>query len=242
MTRFARPALLLPSLLPSLLFALPATAAPKKGGPHPILLAAAPRVQSDLRDLTLLATAVPDAKENRNGSAALVRNDQGKDGGLPACWLLGLEGRPATPGRVETVIKLPVCPAGSPKGTELGRTLLGKRAAWRVRLESARADTFAKGVESRVLWALAADPGEGAGLKVVYERTSTTFKSRTDPGTNQLEQCEAPAVVNGSEPGSDDDWPGLATTCETETMLGSMPKRERLTFRYQWMGDRYLPQ
>ena len=236
MIRFALRALWLPSLL----LAVPSVAAPKKGGPHPVLLAAAPRVQSDLRDLTLLATAVPDAKENRNGSAALVRNDQGRDGGLPACWLLGLEGRPATPGRVDAVIKLPVCPAGPPKGTELGRMMLGKRGAWRLRLESARADTFAKGVESRVLWAVAADAGEGAGLQVVYERTSTTFKSRTDPGTNQLEQCQAP-VVSAVGDGSDDEWPGLATSCETETMLGSLPKRERLTFRYQWMGDRYQP-
>jgi hypothetical protein len=211
------------------------------GGPHPALLLAAPAVRAEARDMTLIATAAPDAKENRNGSAVLVRVDVGKDGGLPACWLLELLGRPATPGKITASFKLSVCPGGPTKGSTLARVHLGgKRWAWRARIEAVRADTHAKGLETRVLWALAADLGEGQGTKLVLERTSTTFKSQKDPAVNQMEQCQAPEVVQG---GGDDpnEWPALVMACETETMLGTLPKRESATVRYVWMGAVYQP-
>jgi hypothetical protein len=94
---------------------------------------------------------------------------------------------------------------------------------------------MAKGVESSVLWALVADLGDGQGHKLVFERTSTTFKSKEDPKMNQAELCDAPVLQSGQEP------EGLKITCDTETMLGNLAKRQRSTFEYAWQGDRFAP-
>lgn len=189
------------------------------------------------RDVATLATALPAGNENDKGSAALVRVADGADGGNPTCHLLLLEGQPGMPGKVLSGLQLSVCPRyDQGKATQLSRVQLDKRrGAWRLRLDSQRMDTIAKGVETSLLWALVADLGDGSGARLVFERTSTTFRSKQEPTTNQAESCEAPVVVSGQEP------EGLRITCDTETMLGNLAKRQKSTFEYAWQGDRFAP-
>jgi hypothetical protein len=199
---------------------------------------AADHLHRPLRDVAVLVTAVPAATENVQGGAALVRVADGADGGNPTCHLLQLEGRPGAPGKVVSALQLSVCPRydKDQKGAQLARVELSRKwSAWRVRVASQRMDTMAKGVETSVLWVLAADLADGAGVKAVFERTSTTFRSQEDIKQNQAESCEAPVLLVGDEPD------GLAITCDTETMLGSLPKRQKSTFAYAWQGERYAP-
>jgi hypothetical protein len=215
--------------------ALPVHAAGKKASA--LQTVAAEHLHRSVGEVAILATANPLANENSTGSAALVRVAEGADGGNPTCHLLVLEGRASTPGKVLGSLQLSLCPRyDQGKHTQLTRVELDKRrSAWRLRLDSQRVDTMAKGVESSVLWALVADLGDGQGHKLVFERTSTTFKSKEDPKMNQAELCDAPVLQSGQEP------EGLKITCDTETMLGNLAKRQRSTFEYAWQGDRFAP-
>ncbi len=198
---------------------------------------AAEHLHRPVRDVAILATALPASNENDKGSAALVRLVDGAEGGNPTCYLLLLEGQPGMPGKVLSGLQLSVCPRyDQGKTTQLKRVELDKRrGAWRLRLDSQRMDTIAKGVETSLLWALVADLGDGSGAKLVFERTSTTFRSKEEPRTNQAETCDAPVLVAEQEP------EGLKITCDTETMLGNLPKRQKSTFEYVWQGDRFAP-
>lgn len=214
-----------------------AWAAPKKA---PILATlAAEHLRASVRDVTILATAVPNERENSPGSAAIVRVDDGRDGGLPDCHLLVLAGRPATPGKIDAALRLTTCPRGEQKkGSSLQRiSLSGRHDAWLAHLESQRYDSMAKGAEHAKLWAIVGQSGVGAEPRLLFERTSVTFKSPSDPKLNQAETCQAPVVKQGAQ-----EPEGLEITCDTETMLGNLPKKQRQTFRYLWAGDRFTLQ
>ncbi|MFZ4576977.1 MAG: hypothetical protein ACOYOB_01175 [Myxococcota bacterium] len=214
-------------------FSVTAAAAPKSGA---AALSAA-YLGASARDVAVLATAVPQSREGMAGSAALVRVDDGSDGGNPACHVVAFAGRPSAPIKVEAATRLSTCPRfekDKSKGVRFERIALGaRRGAWLVRLETARVDSIAKGIETQTLWALLASNAQDPTPQQVWERASTTFKSREDPRLNQAEQCEAPVVRGGSAPEV------LELPCETETMLGTLPKRQRQVFRYLWEGDRF---
>jgi len=214
--------------------ATPAEATRPATAGHPVTRLAAQHLGASLRDLTLIATALPLERERSDGSAALVRLDDGRDGGLPSCYLLDLAGRPFAPGKVEAHLRLSVCPSGPVKAAQLARVALSaKHEAWQVRVEAARYDNKAQGAETAVLWGLYGRYGT-AEVRALWERTSTTFRSKTDPGMNQAETCAAPQIAaGGQEPAS------VAVECDTETTLGKLPKRARQTFRSNWVGDRY---
>lgn len=217
---------------------LPVDAAGKKssggGGGHPIVRLAAETFSGSTKDIALLAVANPLDRESSEGSAALVRLDDGRDGGLPTCYLFELQGKPYSPGKIAAQQRMSVCPAGTPKGVQLARVALsGRHEAWQVRLESARYDSKAGGGETAAFWGLFSR--QGGDFKSLWERTSTTFKSKSDVALNQSEQCGAPQIATGSqEPES------VTVVCDTETMAGKLPKRARLTFKSSWAGDRYI--
>lgn len=189
------------------------------------------------RDVGVLASAA--AGGNEPGGAALVRVSDGTDGGLPVCHLLTLEGPPSSPGKVVGAIQLSVCPVydkDAAKGARLDRVPVSRRwNAWRLRVDSQRVDQLGKGVESQIFWALAADLNDGQGARLVFERTSTTFKSKEQPQQNQAEVCEAPVIQVGDPP------EGLSLQCDTETTLGTRTKKLRTTFAYSWQGDHFAP-
>ncbi|MBM4342040.1 MAG: hypothetical protein FJ100_01490 [Deltaproteobacteria bacterium] len=226
------------SCVAAVLFANSASAAGKKSaggsGGHPVVRLAAEAFSGNAKDIALLAVANPLDRESSEGSAALVRLDDGRDGGLPTCYLLELQGKPYSPGRIAAQQRMSVCPAGAPKGAQLSRVALsGRHEAWQVRLESARYDSKAGGGETAAFWGLFAR--QGGDLRSLWERTSTTFKSKGDVALNQSEVCGAPQIVAGSqEPDS------VTVVCDTETMAGKLPKRARLTFKSSWAGDRYI--
>jgi len=221
--------------------ALPALAGHAKasgggGGGGPVVAVATDYLHAKARDLKVMAVAVPYNAESSNGSAAIVRVDDGSDGGNPVCHLLLLAGKPSSPGKVESSVKFTVCPrADQGKDTLLSRVQMGgKRYAWQLRLSTARYDAMAKGTEHSQHWALVAEMGTGP--QVVFERTSTTFKSPSDPATNQAEVCQAPVIKGESEPES------AEVACDVEMMLGKLAKRSKAVFRYVWQGDRFLAQ
>ncbi|MSQ81934.1 MAG: hypothetical protein EXR77_03335 [Myxococcales bacterium] len=201
---------------------------------HPVVRLAAQALGGNVRDIALLAVAVPLEREKADGSAALVRLDDGRDGGLPTCYLLELAGKPYGPNKIEAQQRMSVCPAGPPKGAQLSRVAIsGRHEAWQVRLESARYDTKAQGGEMAVFWGLLVR--SGSEIKSLWERTSTTFKSKTDVALNQAEVCTPPQITVGGQE------PDLVTVhCDSETMAGKLPKRAKLTFKSSWAGDRFL--
>lgn len=218
-----------------LLMSVPALAkgpAPAKGGAALGKLVAE-YLKANPKDVRILASAAGLADEA--GGGTLVRVDDGADGGNPVCYLLLLAGRPASPARVDASLKFAVCPrADQGKTSLLQRINIGKRNAWLLRLESARWDTNAKGGESQLYWAIATDMGDGAGLRTVFERTSTTFKSKDQPALNQSEVCDAPTVaISAGEP------QGASIACKVETMIGTLPKRAEQTFGYMWDGSQF---
>lgn len=205
---------------------------------HPVARLLAEAESANLRDITVITVAEPLEREHASGSAALVRLDDGRDGGLPNCWLVELAGRPAAPGKIDAKLRLSVCPSGSTKGAQLARAPLSKSMeVWQVRLEQLRFDSKGGGSEQSILWGLYGKTQGDAEARALWERTSTTFKSRTDPTVNQSEVCQAPQLdASGQEPGP------IAIECNTETMLGKLPKRAKQTFRSAWSGNRYLAQ
>lgn len=230
-------ALALPAALLTTLLSLPAVAGTKTAPRSNALVSlAANHLGAPSRDVAVLVTANPLPRENASGSAAVVRVDDGSDGGIPQCHLLILAGRPATPAKVEAAERLPVCPRyNQGKGALLQRIELDtRRSAWRLRLGSERYDTMAKGLETLGLWALLADLGDGKGLRTVFERTSTSFKSKEEPATNQAEVCDVPVLRSGQAPET------LELPCMTETMFDKVPKRQKIVYQYAWQGDRYL--
>lgn len=229
----------LPALLIVGLLALPAVAVAggkKAGTPsgHPIVRLLADAQSASIKDITLIAVGNPLDRENGAGSAALVRLDDGRDGGVPICWLLELAGKAFGPGKIEAQLRLSVCPTGPVKGAQLARVALSAmHEAWQVRIESARYDSKAQGVESAALWGLYGKYGT-TELRPLWERTSTTFKSKADPTMNQAETCGTPEIsAGGQEPDA------VTVHCDTETMLGKLPKRAKQNFRSAWMGDKY---
>lgn len=225
-------------LVLSLLMAHEGQAAKPSAAGHPVAKLLAEAESANLRDITVIAVAEPLEREHTTGSAALVRLDDGRDGGLPNCWLLELAGRPSAPGKIDAKMRLSVCPSGSTKGAQLTRTPLSKAMeAWQVRLEQIRYDSKGGGSEQSILWGLYGKTQGSSEVQPLWERTSTTFKSRTDPTVNQSEVCQAPQLdASGQEPGP------IAILCDTETTLGKLPKRAKQTFRSAWSGNRYIAQ
>lgn len=187
------------------------------------------------KDLKVLVSAAAFPEEA--GGAAIVRVDDGSDGGNPVCHLVELAGRPGSPAKIQSSLKYQTCPrADQGKGTVLQRLNLGRKNGWLVRLESLRYDTMAKGGESQLLWAVSADMGDGAGLRNVFERLSTAFRSKEQAAVNTSEVCKAPEVkVSSGEP------QGLAITCQLESMMGTLAKRTEQTFGYMWDGSSFSP-
>ena len=201
---------------------------------HPIVRLVAESQSASPKDITLLAVANPLDRENLAGSAAVVRLDDGRDGGVPICWLIELAGKAYGPGKIDSQFQLSVCPAGPAKGVQLARVAIsGRHEAWQVRIESARYDSKAQGVESAALWGLYGKYGT-TETRALWERTSTTFKSKTDVTMNQAETCGTPEITAGSQ-----EPEAVTVHCDTETMLGKLPKRAKQSFRSAWMGDRY---
>ncbi len=220
----------------SLIFvALPVLAKDAPGGKASPALAklAAEFLKANPKDVRVLASASPMPEEP--GGGALVRVDDGADGGNPICYLLQLAGRPSSPAKVEASLKFAVCPrADQGKTSHLERVSLGRRNAWLLRLDSMRWDSMAKGGESQLYWAIATDMGDGAGLRPVFERTSTGFKSKDQPALNQQEICKAPTVaISAGEP------QGASIACEVETTQGTLLKRTQTTFSYMWDGSQF---
>ena len=205
---------------------------------HPVARLLAEAESANLRDITVIAVAEPLEREHASGSAALVRLDDGRDGGLPNCWLVELAGRPSAPGKIDAKMRLSVCPGASTKGAQLLRAPLSRSMeAWQVRLEQLRFDSKGGGSEQSILWGLYGKAQGDSETRALWERTSTTFKSRTDPSVNQSEVCQAPQLDSSSqEPGP------IAIECSTETTLGKLPKRAKQTFRSSWSGNRYVAQ
>lgn len=209
----------------------------KKGGgssAHPVARLAAEALGTNAKDIQILAVANPLDRENNAGSAALIKVDDGRDGGLANCHLLELAGKPYGPGKIEAQMRTSVCPQGAAKGVQLARVALsGRHEAWQVRLETARYDSKAQGGETAILWGLYVR--DGSSLRGVWERTSTTFKSKADPAMNQAEVCSAPQISQGSQ-----DPDSVTVDCDTETMAGNLPKRRKQSFKSTWQGDRYV--
>lgn len=203
-----------------------------KGGPVLTKLVAE-QFKVSPKDVKILTSAAPNPEEP--GGAALVRVDDGTDGGNPVCHLVLLAGRPATPAKIDATLKFSVCPrADQGKASVLKRISLGRRNAWLLKLDSQRYDLMAKGGESQLLWAIATDMGDGAGLREVFERLSTTFKSKEQPALNQSEVCQEPKVaISAGEP------QGLSITCDLESMLGNLTKRTQSNFGYMWDGSSF---
>ena len=230
---------ILASLAVTLTLPLAAQAAsPKKaGGASVLATVAGQHLGKPARDIGVLASAA--AGGNEQGGAVLVRVSDGTDGGLPVCHILTLEGSPSSPGKVTGALQVNVCPVydkDAAKGAKLDRVPVSRRwNAWRVRLDSQRVDQLGKGVESQIHWALAADTNDGQGLHYVFERTSTTFRSKEQPQQNQSEVCDAPVIQVGDPP------EGLTLACDTETTLGTRAKKLRTSFAYTWQGDHFAP-
>lgn len=216
-----------------------AVSAAKKGGAvsgHPVARLLAEADGAQVRDITVLAVAEPLDREHAPGSAAVVRLDDGRDGGLPTCFLLELAGKPAGPVKIDGRFRLSVCPSGAAKGVSLSRQAISNhQEAWLVRVEHQRYDSKGKGTESAILWGLYGRPLGESEPRAIWERTSTTFKSPSDPGNNVAEVCQAPEIAaGGQEPDT------VVIHCDTETMLGKLPKRAKQTFTSAWSGDRYV--
>ena len=146
--------------------AAPAFAADKGGAKkgNVLLQMAADYLHHPQRDLAVIATAVPYTTDNVQGAAALVRVADGSDGGNPTCHLLQLEGRAGAPGKILSELQFSVCPRYDKDQKQGGLervNLSSKWGAWRVHLFSQRMDSMAKGVETSVLWGMAADLGDG---------------------------------------------------------------------------------
>ncbi len=218
-----------------LLLTVPALAKEAPAGKAGPALAkmAAEYLKANPKDLRVLATAAPLPEEP--GGGALVRIDDGADGGNPICYLLTLAGRPSSPARIEASLRFTVCPrADQGKTSRLERISLGRRNAWLLRLDSARWDAMAKGGEAQLYWAMATDMGDGAGLRAVFERTSTTFKSKDQPALNQSEICKAPTVtISAGEP------QGANIVCDIEAMHDHLVKKSQQTFSYMWDGSQF---
>jgi hypothetical protein len=218
------------------LFALPVSAKGRKASP--LVALAAEVLHRDARDVTVLATALPAAREQAYGSAALVKVDDGSDGGVPTCWLLELSGRPTSPGTVASQTQLSVCPTGAEaKQTRLSRVALSlKHDAWLLFTATQRVDSYAKGMAKSGLWALVGVAQPGETPRIVFERTSTAFFSKADPSANSSEVCQPPVIAGGGvEPTT------LSLQCDSEAMLGKQVKRSRATIGYSWNGERFLP-
>ncbi len=219
-----------------LLQAAPVFAGKGGGAVHPVAKLMAEAESAQVRDITVLAVAEPLGREHAPGSAALVRIDDGRDGGLPNCFLLELAGKPAGPVKIDAKFRLSVCPSGPAKGVQLARQAISNhQEAWLVRLEHLRYDSKGHGSESSILWGLYGRPLGESEPRAVWERTSTTFKSRDDPGNNVAEVCASPEIAaGGQEPST------ITITCDTEVMLGKLPKRAKQTFTSVWSSDRYV--
>jgi hypothetical protein len=225
---------------PSILFACLAAAAAVpahagKGGPHPVAKLLAEADGASVKDITVVAVAEPLEREHAAGSAALVRVDDGRDGGMPSCWLLDLAGKPYAPGKIDSRARLSVCPMGPAKGAQLRRVALSvKHEAWLLRIESQRYDSKAQGGETAALWGLYGKLAGESEVRPLWERTSTTFFSKVDPSSNQAERCQAPQVAAaGQEPDT------VTIDCDTEITFNKLTKKAKQTFRSKWAGDRY---
>ncbi|MCO4761553.1 MAG: hypothetical protein KC502_08625 [Myxococcales bacterium] len=181
----------------------------------------------DSREVNVVASAKPVAKEG-----AVVVRLQHTD--VPVCHLLIVNGSARKATKIMRAVRLPVCAAyrKEAKASRLSRVqLTNTRHAYRVQLLSKRMDAIAKGVEYRRFWGLYADMG--TGMRAVFERTSTSFKSQVNKAINQAETCEAPAIVLGAKPTT------LTIACNSESMLGGGLKKTRTTVRYHWSAGRF---
>lgn len=206
-----------------------------KASVHPVAKLFAEAESANLKDVQVIAVADTLEREHAAGSAAMVRLDDGRDGGLPSCWLLDLAGKPAAPGKIASRTRLSVCPLGPIKGAELRRVAVSvKHEAWQVRLESQRYDSKAQGGETAVLWGLYGKFSGESEVRPLWERTSVTFFSKVDPSSNQAERCQAPQIAaSGQEPDS------VTIECDTEITFNKLTKKAKQTFRSKWDGDRY---
>ena len=216
-----------------LLIATPALAKDSTKASPALAKLAAEYLKAHPKDVRVLAASAGLAEET--GGGALVRVDDGADGGNPICYLLATAGRPSSPARIDASAKFTVCPrADQGKTTHLERISLGRRNGWLMRLESQRWDSMAKGGESQLYWAIASDLGDGAGLRPVFERTSTAFKSKENAALNQAEVCKAPVVtLSAGEP------QGASITCDIEGMHDRTVKKSQQTFGYMWDGSQF---
>jgi len=178
------------------------------------------------RDARVIATASsPDKKR-----AALVRL-QNND--VPVCHLLLISGKRKL--KLDKAIRLSVCAAydKDARAAKLKRVpLTTHRDAWRVFVLSKRVDAMAKGLETRRFWGLYTNAGSLSST--VFERTSTSFKSKANRAVNQAEICDAPVFSVADAPTT------LTMNCKTEAMLGGYIKRNTATFKYGWMGGRFI--
>ena len=207
-----------------------------KPAPSPVVQLAAAALGADARDVRVLASAVPAPREQAAGSAVIVQVDDGRDGGVPGCFLLELAGRPTAPGSVTSQTRLSICPAGAEtKQTKLLRVQLSlKHDAWLSFTANQRVDSYAKGMSKSGLWALVGKTDPAGETRLLFERTSTSFQSKADPSANAMEVCQQPKIAaDGVEPTT------LTLQCATETMLGKQVKRGSLTASFSWNGEGY---
>ncbi len=188
--------------------------------------AAMKRFSASSREVSVIATA-----KASSGGAAIVRL-QNSD--VPTCYLLVLNAPPKRATKIVKAFRTRVCAAYDKhaRAAKLRHVPLTTRlSAWRVFVLSKRVDALAKGQETSRFWALYSDAG--AASKSLFERTSTSFESKTNSAYNQAEVCQPPAFPVGDEPTT------LTMTCDSESMLQGIVTRKRNVFQYAWKGGRF---
>lgn len=180
------------------------------------------------RDVAIIATAKGPA------SGAVVVRLQNSD--VAVCRLLVLDAPPKRATRIVKAFRLRVCAAYTKhaKATKLKRIALTTREdAWRVFVLSVRADALAKGAETRRLWAIYSDAKDNS--KEVFNRVSTSFKSKANAAVNQAEVCDPPEFAVASAPTT------LTLQCNNEARLESRTITKTNTYEYVWRGGRFDP-
>lgn len=178
------------------------------------------------RDVSIIASA----KGTTNG-AVIVRL---KRTDVPTCHLLLLNAPPRRATKILKSFRTRVCAAYDKhaKKAKLKRVQLTSRHdAWRAYIHSVRADAIAKGAETRRSWALYSDGGATATR--LFQRVSTSFKSKANSAVNQAETCEPPAYPVGDAPTT------LTMTCKIEAQLESRVTTNTNVYSYVWKDGRF---
>ena len=178
------------------------------------------------REVSVIASA----KGTTNG-AVIVRL---KRSDVPVCYVLLLDAPPRRATKILKSFRARVCAAYDKhaKKAKLRRVQLTNRHdAWRAYIHSVRADAIAKGAETLRFWGLYSDGG--ATATTLFERVSTSFKSKANSAVNQAEVCQPPAFPVGDEPST------LTMVCDNEAQLESRVTTTTNTYNYVWKSGRF---